>query len=174
MFRRRPKPDAEPKPQKAPDRMVIKVRTFRAISAWDRLKTIPGFAGLKVQLRRWDHSDALDQRLQAIGEPEAVRRWAEPKSLAIALRAASTLYSDSAAFPSLDTDVLIPHEPEGRWARAALGQLLDSLSLALGSLREGFVLLLDDGRALIVRAVDGEFESALYGEWSDEFRANFT
>ena len=174
MFGRRPKTDAGPKPPKPPDKMVIKVRTFRAISAWDRMKLVPGFAGLKVQLRRWDHSDALFHRLENIGEPDAKRSWTDPKALAIALRAASALYSDSAAFPTLDTDVYIPHEPEGRWARAPLGQLLDSLSLALQSLPGGFVALLDDGRGLIVRSVDGGFESDLYGEWPEEIRNAFS
>jgi hypothetical protein len=173
VFRRRSKPDGEPKAPKPPDKMVIKVRQFRAISAWDRLKLIPGLRDLKVKLRKYEHCEGVDQRLAALGDPEAVRRWPEPKDLSTALRAASARYSDSAAFPTLDTDVLIPHEPEARWARAALGQALDSLSHALPSLPEGFVALLDDDRALIVRPADGGFESALHGEWPADFRALF-
>jgi len=169
VFGRKRKDGAE----KPPDKMVIKVRQFRAISAWDRLRTLPGLRGLKVKLRKYEHCELVDQRLNDLGEPDVVRRWTEPKDLASALRAASALYSDSAAFPNLDTDVLIPHEPEARWARATLGQLLDSLSLALAHLPEGFVILLDDDRALIVRPVDGDFESALHGGWPDEFRRTF-
>ena len=172
MFGRK-KQDAKPKAERPPDKMVIKVRQFRAISAWDRLRTLPGLRGLKVKLRKYEHCEAIDRRLSELGDADAVRRWPEQKDLVSALRAASALYSDSAAFPNLDTDVLIPHEPEARWARATLGQLLDSLSLALPHLPEGFVLLLDDDRALTVRPVDGAFESALHGDWSDEFRKAF-
>ena len=173
MFGRRSKADAAPKAPKPPDRMVIKVRQFRAISAWDRLKVIPGLRDLKVKLRKYEHCDAVDKRLAELDEPDVVRRWAEPKDLAAALRSASTLHADSAAFPNLDADLLIPHEPEARWARTSLGQSLDSLALALPSLPEGFVILLDDDRALIVRSVEGEYESALHGYWADEFKQSF-
>jgi hypothetical protein len=159
--------------EKPPDKMVLAVRQRRAITAWDQLRCLPGLRGLKVKLRKYVDNDALDQRLADLGDAAVTRRWIDSKDLASALRAASAQYSDSEAFPNLDTDVLIPHEPLARWARARLGQLLDSLSLALPSLPEGFALLFDDDRALIVRPVDGAFESALYGEWPDEFRKAF-
>jgi hypothetical protein len=151
------------KKERGEDRVVRAIRQRRAISAWDRVLTYPGFHALNLKLRKFPDSDQLDLRRQALAEAAVWRRWPDSQALAESL-----LFASSRA-PDVPADVHVNDVPEARWGRAPIGRLMQALSVALPSLPAGFALLLEDERALLVqRDPDGQLESSLLGEWDAE------
>ncbi|HUR73814.1 MAG TPA: hypothetical protein VMZ00_06025 [Sporichthya sp.] len=121
------------------DRLVRSIRKRRAVSALDRVLNWPGFFGLKAQLRTFPDSDYLDLQKQALGAGAVVAQWSDNHPLADALLAAS------AVLPLAPAHLWLSEEPEARWIRAPLGDVVKALSFAVGSMSGSVVLLTEDG-----------------------------
>jgi hypothetical protein len=121
------------------DRLVRSIRKRRAVSALDRVLNWPGFFGLKAQLRTFPDSDHLDLQKQALGQDGVVAQWADVERFADALRAAA------AVLPHAPGHLWLSEEPEARWIRAPLDDIVKALSSAVRSMSGSVVLLTEDG-----------------------------
>ncbi len=141
-----------------PDKFSLVIRQRRQWTAQERVRELPGFAGLEHRWCDGAMAFGLDQRWEALGEPVSVHPWPE-RQLVDALRAASSAAPDATAFAKLHD------EPEALWVEAPLRDLLTVASTLLGTLEQGLAICFGGTGALNFVVGTEEIEVSLYGEW---------
>ncbi|MBA3742505.1 hypothetical protein [Sporichthya sp.] len=140
------------------------IRQRRIWSAQERVRALPGFAGLE---HRWCDiwgSEDLDRRLADLGGTVSTQHWPGAEPLVEALRAAAAQVPAGTGF------ALLSDEPEALWVEASLSDLLQATATVLGVLQQGIVILSEDERMLLLevtRDPEGRVshQIALRGEW---------
>lgn len=148
------------------DLMTFVVRQRRAIRAWDDIMVRPGFTGIFIRHRKFNHWPMLDERRDAIDRDAGQQRVVGTAALADAL-----LASLSEA-PDITVDAHVNDHPIARWARVPLGPMLKGLGTQLATLPAGFVLMTDEDLVVIADPdPSGDFRLTVIGDWPEPFAA---